>query len=338
MPSAATVRSGFVISVFLALFVYVFQYLPVVARMYHETLLIIIILVCLGSYWMFRSRSIRETTGPYGTAHSLLNYPDSTLWQNMGLWTEGCTFREACENLTDEVASSIGPLDTVLDFGYGCGEEIKYIAEKYKPQSIQGCTSHRGQNEVARHLCRTFDSVTLDHGDALEWCLKFQGEPVTRVIAIDTVYHFDTRLKFLRALTSSCMEADSKLSLADIILSDEFERVSGLDWSWHSLHPLFLVLRLLSVPLQNMKTRAAYIRDFEAVGFTDIHVHSKTPKVFPGLANHIESHSDWRRDKRWIGFLIFAKILQWWSNNRYLEFVVVSATLSRQKESSRRKK
>lgn len=80
----------------------------------------------------------------YGKSHAVLNYPHDTLWQNMGYWADGdTTFVQACEALTKHVADSIGlgPSDRLLDFGYGCGEEIKYLQDNYLPKSINGCTN-----------------------------------------------------------------------------------------------------------------------------------------------------------------------------------------------------
>lgn len=300
-------------------------------RYCYASVLISTILISTVAFKALRSSSpvpAKRSTELYGTSHSLLNAPDSTLWQNMGFWTNSCTFRQACENLTDLVASSIDPSDTVLDFGYGCGEEIKYIAEKYKPLSIRGCTSHQVQNDIARELCRGCKSVTLTHGDALQWCLDYHGDPVSCVVAIDTVYHFNTRLKFLKSLGASCMKPGSRLILADIILSERHGQASRSRLPWYHLDPVLYVLRMLSVPWQNMRSRQEYIQDLKSAGFTNIDIQVITHKVFPGLARYIESRADWRKDKKWIGFMLFAKILRWWSEERHVEFIITKASLA----------
>ena len=103
--------------------------------MYHVNHILIGLLLLIIIRWIYSRRV-------YGKSQSLLNAPDGTLWQNMGYWTPGSTFKESCEALTRMVLSAVDlrSSDTLLDFGYGCGEEIKFIDDHYAPRSINGCT------------------------------------------------------------------------------------------------------------------------------------------------------------------------------------------------------
>lgn len=226
--------------------------------------------------------------------------------------------------LVCEVADSIKveSQDSLLDFGYGCGEEIKFLQQKYSPRSINGCTSHALQNEIANELCAGLDSVSLDCADALEWVRSFQGPRFDCAIVVDAVYHFKTRKQFLQYLCRKCLNPGGRVALADIVLSDSFKLSTSFIQRLGLSHPLFWVFKCLSVPAANMLTQSEYIAMLQSIGYRDVSIRIVTANVFPGLATYIENRTV---DYRWSGFYIFAKLLRWWTRNRYLEYVIVSA-------------
>lgn len=246
------------------------------------------------------------------------------MWQNMGYWSTQCTFPEASIRLVSEVADSIQlkSADNLLSFGYGCGEEIKYLKQEYSPKSISGCTSHATQNKIAQELCADLDNINLDCADALAWVRTFEGEEANCAIVVDAVYHFKTRQRFLESLQTTCLSKGGRIGLADIVLSDHFKDSKSVFQGLGLGHPLFWILKCLSVPRENMITSSEYKDMLQSIGYRDVSIRIITAEVFPGLAAYIESHTV---DYRWIGFYVFAKFLRWWTRNQYLEYVIVSA-------------
>lgn len=300
-----------------------------------DVLLISITCLAPAIYYLLMAGDQKTSSKPrisevYSTSHFLLNAPDSTLWQNMGIWTSDSSFRQSCERLVDHLAATIklGEADHLLDLAFGCGEELKYLQDRYRPMSIAGCTSHPLQYMKAVELCRDIPAVQIECEDAYHWCQKYKGMPLDCVIVVDSIYHFASRALFLKALTDNCLRTGSRLALTDILLSTSFERHYQ---SWYSIvlrRPLLrLLLFLLGVPWQNMKKRNGYLHDFECAGFIDMKVEVITSQVFPGLARYIETHRDIWRDKRWIGFSIFAVVLNWWLREDMVDFVVVTAVV-----------
>ena len=287
-------------------------------------------LTVLIAWFYFRRRASNRV---YGKSHSLLNQPDDTLWQNMGYWEEQSTFREACEKLTRLVAESISLTsnDALLDLGYGCGEEIKYIQNLYSPRLIRGCTSHPRQSQYAKFLCARTRSIYLETDDAISWCQQYprtmggrQVELFDAVVLIDCAYHFKTRRKLFESLATHCLHTGSRVGLADIVLSPSFNAVP----LWKQRLMMYVLFPLMSVPIENMKVIADYKADLVDAGFTQIKVRTITANVFSPLSGYIRANSKARQDRRWLPFLFFSYILQWWCANDLLEYVIVSAVAS----------
>lgn len=115
----------------------------------------------------------------YGTHHRLLNLKVTGTWLNLGYWEDTDDFQSACESLARMTAEAVelGPSDSLLgicslfrpfevissllsdpfsffsllDVGYGCGDQDLYFWKQFKPAEIVGITSE-GFNRPSQQL------------------------------------------------------------------------------------------------------------------------------------------------------------------------------------------
>jgi SAM-dependent methyltransferase len=184
-----------------------------------------------------------------------------------------------------------------------------------KPRSLQGITSHPVQSELSR---QRFPELQFIHADAVEYISSLPNEGMDRIFALDCVYHFSSRLQFLVESTR-ILRPNGKVVITDLLLGDTtmLQRLI-----------MRVICLLTSSPYSNFKTEKEYHCDFVEAGFTNISIEDLSGEVFPGLRNFIIRHhatmGKFGIKGNWMGYLVFTRVLEWWSKG-VVRFIVVHA-------------
>ncbi|KAG0233240.1 hypothetical protein BGW42_007553 [Actinomortierella wolfii] len=294
----------------------------------------------------------------YGLQHAFLNLEVTGWWFNMGLWPEKAEreqratrlpFREACKALVDKVVHDIGinGQSSILDVGFGCGDQDVYIAQKYKPGKITGITIEPIQHHAAEQLIKHSDvghtqiGLYVADGSKLPEFLAAHPEVLTspsssksavddtkgyftHVISIDSAYHYRTRRQFLEnALQSLVPGGVGCLAMADMILAKPAPTSAAGRWIFEQ------VFEAMQIPPTNMKTLDEYRRDLEEAGFKQVELECVEDRVFSGLADHIEAQLGQfgglvKPNVHWT-YWGLVRALRWLAASGWIHFVVVKA-------------
>jgi len=232
--------------------------------------------------WMTRTTTTAAGhTERYGTRHRVLNTTaPTTTWLNMGLWDgddEKDEDKKHDENAfvraNERMAAAIARLgrwtsrETLLDVGYGCGDQDVYWWTHCRPKAIVGVTIEASQQAIAARKVNEMglaDDIRLHVGDAtlLDKVLPVQSK-VDVVVALDTAYHFNTRRAFVKQAYER-LNPGGRIVMADIILGPNATRAG-----WWKVRLLSL---MGGMPLDNLVQRDEYEARLGAQGFTDIEV------------------------------------------------------------------
>ena len=147
-----------------------------------------------------------------------LNFPRTdTQWINLGLWTSVDPLRgeyaDACQALCKAVADfSKIPIDhssDVLDVGNGNGDSSLYFSSCFGC-SVTGVNAE--PDEVARANSRGAKTILASATSVIT-----SSERCSHVLAIDCIYHFNTRERFLKLAMSN--PAQPCITYSDIVLN-----------------------------------------------------------------------------------------------------------------------
>lgn len=212
-------------------------------------------------------------------------------------------------------ANIIPGLD-ILDVGSGCGDSTALLAET-KPHTLRGVTSHKLQSALSR---QRFPHVQFVPADAVEYVASLPNESVDRVFALDCVYHFSSRIRFLQE-SLRVIRDNGRIAITDLILGDNITRFQRL--------LMRVICFITGSPYSNFKTRKEYHKDFTRAGFADISIEDISGYVFPGLQEFISHHRQemarFGISGKWTGYMVFARVLKWWWKTGVVRFVVVHA-------------
>jgi SAM-dependent methyltransferase len=184
-----------------------------------------------------------------------------------------------------------------------------------KPRTLRGITFHSVQTEIS---LRRFPDIQFINADAVEYVASLPTASVDRILVLDCVYHFPSRQRFLDEC-ARILRPDGKLAMTDLIQGD---RVTAFQ------HFLMRIIFLLTdVPFSNFMKKKDYLQSFAKAGFTGVSIEDISEDVFPGLSLFMHRHrgemGQFGIDGRWTGFLLFARILRWWSATKVARFIVI---------------
>ena len=207
----------------------------------------------------------------------------------------------------------------ILDVGSGCGDSTALLAEM-KPRTLRGVTSHPGQSALSR---KRFPHIQYIRADAVDLITSLESESVDRIFALDCVYHFSSRRRFLEG-SANVLRKQGKIALTDLILGDNVTFLQRL--------LMRIICFLTDAPYSNFKVRREYQTDLVGAGFEDISVEDISADVFPGLQGFIARHrremEEFNITGKWTGYRVFARVLKWWWESGTVRFVVVHAKKS----------
>lgn len=252
-------------------------------------------------------------------------------WGNLGYWynEQGGrihVYSEAAQQLAHELGTfaNLSSNHTVLDLGFGCGDQIIHWHQAFSVSSVYGVNLSKVQTEYAQNKMQAWGIAgngDLKQGDAADsqaW--DELPRDFDRILALDCIYHFSNKLKFFQLCAhqlKGCQHQEAQLILSDLILN---KPVKGL----FNKTVLSLICYLSRIPRQNIKTRAEYERELcdvglELIDYKDVSESVMTPFsdwVFMSkrhISNMSDANADLTRlkDLPWGKYVGTALFLRW---------------------------
>jgi ubiquinone/menaquinone biosynthesis C-methylase UbiE len=206
----------------------------------------------------------------------------NALYLNLGYWPAARDVDEASEALALLVAAtgSMGAADTVLDCGFGFGDQDLLWAERCGPAKIIGLNTTASQVRVARQ--RVVDAglagrVDLREGSATR--MPIDDASIDLVVALESAFHFDTREDFF-AEAFRVLVPGGRLVTADIIPTPQ---AAGSIQRFRQRLSWYLVASRFNIPDENAYGIEAYERKLQLSGYEAMSVRSIREDVYAPL-------------------------------------------------------
>jgi ubiquinone/menaquinone biosynthesis C-methylase UbiE len=199
------------------------------------------------------------------------NLAEQSLYLNLGYWAEADGYDAACEALAVELGrvAGLGPGQTVVDAGFGFGDQDACWRRRFGPERIIGLNVTRGQVERAR---ARFPDPGLDFRLGSATAMPLDDASADRVLGLESAFHFDTRVDFF-AEALRVLRPGGRLALADVV---PVGPPRGLG---HRIG-LYVGRSFWQIPAANMVPPDAYAAQLQAAGFTNVEVRSIGDQVF----------------------------------------------------------
>lgn len=242
-------------------------------------------------------------------------------------------FVTACEDLGKLLItfSKFQDNESLLDVGYGCGDQMLLWLKELKPSSIIGITNEENQYFEAQKKLDALNfedkkKVELFCGDAITTLanlLSKQPFQVDHIFVLDAIYHFNTRSKFL-CQSRNILKVGGRITFTDVALTT----------CWNSYPPfikLFLRLfaRIVQIPFQNLICLSDYELHLKEVGFQDIEIECIEQDVWGGFILFLDQHSKYFKEilpnSTWRPYHFIRWLLQYILKNFILHYVIITA-------------
>lgn len=198
-------------------------------------------------------------------------FGERTRYLNLGYWAGAQNHDDAGDALAEQLglAAGMSEGDTVLDAGFGFGDQDAYWLGRFRPARIVGLNITALHVETAR---RRFPDPRLEFRLGSATAMDLPDASVDRVTALECAFHFVTRDDFFR-------EAFRVLRPGGCCATADILPLPGR----HSLPARLLTAGaqpFWQIPRENWYGIPEYRRRLEAAGFVDVRVHSIRDSVY----------------------------------------------------------
>ena len=234
------------------------------------------------------SATLTNVEKVYSRLHEILVRKSSDCYYlNLGYWKDTHSIRKACEQLIDLVISNAGITNghSILDVGFGYGDQDVYIAKQFPQLTIHGINIIQEQVKHAQetvHKEGLSQQIKLDTGDAVN--LNLGPGSFDAVIAIESAFHFNTRELFFKE-AFRVLKDKGVLCLADCLPPELFENTSAMQ----------VAAGNMAIPVSNLYDIDEYVCMLKRSGFTNITFTDISEWVLPHSAVEMKD-GGWRND------------------------------------------
>ncbi|MCX5165794.1 methyltransferase domain-containing protein [Streptomyces sp. NBC_00264] len=200
----------------------------------------------------------------------------TTTYCNFGYWNDGVTsLDEAAEEMATKLAEAAGIQsgDTVLDLGFGYGDQDFSWLRERQPKKIHGLNITPHQIEHARRRATkegVADRLDFQQGSATD--IPFPDNTFDRVVALESAFHFYPRSDFFKE-AFRVLRPGGVLAVADVLPTND-------DVVRKELKSRALSWILISYDEANWYTADTYTKQLGDAGFEQARVESIRDRVW----------------------------------------------------------